>query len=136
MGASFQFVVRDSPSARRDLIVATGKLRGDTGKHLDILPYCSLRLHPPLTFSPPPSSSHFLHPLLTSSPPSYFLPSLPLFLLGMLSRAKAQDATPLALMMVGSMERGESSITTDHISSSGNYYAPVGTMRHYVVYCM
>lgn len=33
VGASFQFVVRDSPSARRDLVVATGKLRGDVLLH-------------------------------------------------------------------------------------------------------
>jgi small ligand-binding sensory domain FIST len=29
VGASFQYVVRDSPSARKDLVLANGKLRGD-----------------------------------------------------------------------------------------------------------
>jgi hypothetical protein len=52
VGASFQYVIRDSPSARKDLILANGKLRG------------------------------------------------------MLSKVVAQGTTPLALFMIGSMERG------------------------------
>jgi hypothetical protein len=48
-------------------------------------------------------SLSLFHSLSLSSPPSP--PSL--LLSGMLSKAKAQQAEPLALLMVGSMERGE-----------------------------